>query len=109
MDLQCGLVLNPSTPVETLFPFLGELDLVLVMSVEPGFGGQAFQPQALQKVEALRDEIERQALQLPIQIDGGVNPQNAASCRSAGVSILVAGSAVFRAEDPSRAISDLRT
>ena len=109
MDLQCGLVLNPSTPVETLFPFLGELDLVLVMSVEPGFGGQAFQPQALQKVEALRDEIERQALQLPIQIDGGVNPQNAASCRSAGVSILVAGSAVFRAEDPSRAIADLRT
>ena len=109
MDLQCGLVLNPSTPVETLFPFLGELDLVLVMSVEPGFGGQSFQPQALQKVEALRDEIERQALQLPIQIDGGVNPQNAASCRSAGVSILVAGSAVFRAEDPSRAISDLRT
>ena len=109
MDLQSGLVLNPSTPVETLFPFLGELDLVLVMSVEPGFGGQAFQPQALQKVEALRDEIERQALQLPIQIDGGVNPQNAASCRSAGVSILVAGSAVFRAEDPSRAISDLRT
>ena len=109
MDLQCGLVLNPSTPVETLFPFLGELDLVLVMSVEPGFGGQSFQPQAPQKVEALRDEIERQALQLPIQIDGGVNPQNAASCRSAGVSILVAGSAVFRAEDPSRAISDLRT
>ncbi len=109
MDLQCGLVLNPSTPVETLFPFLGELDLVLVMSVEPGFGGQSFQPQALQKIEALRDEIERQALQLPIQIDGGVNPQNAASCRSAGVSILVAGSAVFRAEDPSRAISDLRT
>jgi len=109
MDLQCGLVLNPSTPVETLFPFLGELDLVLVMSVEPGFGGQSFQPQALQKVEALRDEIERQALQLPIQIDGGVNPQNAASCRSAGVSILVAGPAVFRAEDPSRAISDLRT
>lgn len=108
IDLQCGLVLNPATPVEALFPFLNELDLVLVMSVEPGFGGQAFQPQALRKVEALRDEIERCALQLPIQIDGGVNPDNAAACRSAGASILVAGSAVFRAADPGRAIADLR-
>ena len=108
LDLQCGLVLNPSTPVETLFPFLGELDLVLVMSVEPGFGGQSFQPPALQKVEALRNEIERRNLNLPIQIDGGVDPNNAAACRSAGASILVAGSAVFRSDDPSRTIADLR-
>ena len=108
LDLQCGLVLNPSTPVETLFPFLGELDLVLVMSVEPGFGGQSFQPKALQKVEALRNEIERRELNLPIQIDGGVDPNNAAACRSAGASILVAGSAVFRSDDPSRTIADLR-
>lgn len=106
--LKSGLVLNPATPPETLYPFLGQLDLVLVMSVEPGFGGQSFQPQALHKVEALRDEIERQRLALPIQIDGGVNPHNAASCRSAGASILVAGSAVFRAEDPAQAIADLR-
>ncbi|MEC8646600.1 MAG: ribulose-phosphate 3-epimerase, partial [Candidatus Latescibacterota bacterium] len=108
LELKCGLVLNPSTPVEKLLPYLGEIDLVLVMSVEPGFGGQSFQPQALQKVEALRNEIEQQALDLPIQIDGGVNPHTAAACRSAGASILVAGSAVFRAADPSRAIADLR-
>jgi len=108
LDLQCGLVLNPSTPIESLLPYLGEIDLALVMSVEPGFGGQSFQPQALQKVEALRNEIEQQALDLPIQIDGGVNPNNAAACRSAGASILVAGSAVFSAADPSRAIADLR-
>ena len=108
LDLQCGLVLNPSTPIESLLPYLGEIDLALVMSVEPGFGGQSFQPQALQKVEALRNEIEQQALDLPIQIDGGVNPHNAAACRSAGASILVAGSAVFNAADPSRAIADLR-
>ena len=108
LDLQCGLVLNPSTPIESLLPYLGEIDLALVMSVEPGFGGQSFQPQALQKVEALRNEIEQQALDLPIQIDGGVNPHNAAACRSAGASILVAGSAVFSAADPSRAIADLR-
>ena len=108
LDLQCGLVLNPSTPIESLLPYLGEIDLALVMSVEPGFGGQSFQPQALQKIEALRNEIEQQALDLPIQIDGGVNPHNAAACRSAGASILVAGSAVFNAADPSRAIADLR-
>ena len=108
LELKCGLVLNPSTPIESLLPYLGEIDLALVMSVEPGFGGQSFQPQALQKVEALRNEIEQQALDLPIQIDGGVNPHNASACRSAGASILVAGSAVFRAADPSRAIADLR-
>ena len=78
------------------------------MSVEPGFGGQIFQGQALVKIEKLRGEIERRGLNLPIQVDGGVNPQNAADCRKAGANIIVAGSAVFRATDPARAIADLR-
>ncbi|MGY8825022.1 MAG: ribulose-phosphate 3-epimerase [Candidatus Latescibacterota bacterium] len=108
VGLECGLVVNPGTPVEKLFPYLDELDLALIMSVEPGFGGQIFQGQALVKIEKLRGEIERRGLNLPIQVDGGVNPQNAADCRKAGANIIVAGSAVFRATDPARAIADLR-
>ena len=78
------------------------------MSVEPGFGGQVFQPQALEKVRRLAGEIERRGLDLPIEIDGGVNTDNAAACRQAGARLLVAGSAVFRADNPARAIDALR-
>jgi ribulose-phosphate 3-epimerase len=106
--LECGLAVNPDTPVEMLFPHLEQLDLALVMSVEPGFGGQSFMPQALAKIEALYAEIQRRGLNLPIEVDGGVNPDNAAACRNAGASLLVAGSAVFRAVDPAEAIRALR-
>jgi ribulose-phosphate 3-epimerase len=108
VGLECGLVANPGTPIEQLFPFLDQLDLALVMSVEPGFGGQSFQRQALKKIEKLRGEIERRGLDISLQVDGGVNPQNAADCRSAGANLLVAGSAVFRAADPAEAIASLR-
>ena len=107
-DLKCGLAVNPGTPVAALFPHLEQLDLALVMSVEPGFGGQAFQPQALDKVRTLAAEIAHRGLDLPIQIDGGINADNAADCRSAGAQLLVAGSAVFRAPDPAQAIAVLR-
>ena len=107
-DLKCGLAVNPSTPIDALYPYLEELDLALVMSVEPGFGGQVFQPQALEKVRRLAGEIERRGLDLPIEIDGGVNTDNAAACRQAGARLLVAGSAVFRADNPARAIDALR-
>ena len=106
--LKCGLAVNPDTPVVALFPHLEELDLALIMSVEPGFGGQAFQPHTLNKVRELAAEIARRGLDLPIQIDGGVNVDNAAKCRSAGAQLLVAGSAVFRSPDPARAIAVLR-
>ena len=107
-DLKCGLAVNPGTPVAALFPHLEQLDLALVMSVEPGFGGQAFQPQALDKVRTLAADIAHRGLDLPIQIDGGINADNAADCRSAGAQLLVAGSAVFRAPDPAQAIAVLR-
>ena len=107
-DLKCGLAVNPGTPVAALFPHLEQLDLALVMSVEPGFGGQAFQPQALDKVRTLAAEIAHRGLDLPIQIDGGINADNAADCRSAGAQLLVAGSAVFRTPDPAQAIAVLR-
>ena len=107
-DLKRGLAVNPGTPVAALFPHLEQLDLALVMSVEPGFGGQAFQPQALDKVRTLAAEIAHRGMDLPIQIDGGINADNAADCRSAGAQLLVAGSAVFRAPDPAQAIAVLR-
>ena len=93
--LKCGLAVNPATPVEALFPHLDNLDLALVMSVEPGFGGQSFQSQALTKIRDLAAEIARRGLYLPIEVDGGVNTDNAADCREAGAQLLVAGSAVF--------------
>ena len=107
-DLECGLGVNPNTPIACLFPYLDAIDLALVMSVEPGFGGQAFMPAALDKVRQLRAEIARRQLDLPIEIDGGVNTDNAPDCRRAGVSLLVAGASVFRATDRAAAIQALR-
>ena len=107
-DLQCGLAVNPNTPVSALYPYLDELDSALIMSVDPGFGGQAFQPTALDKIRDLCAEIERRGLAVPVGIDGGVHPGNAAACRQAGAQSLVAGSAVFGAQDPARIIADLR-
>jgi len=107
LGLECGLVINPQTPVDVLFPYLEDIDLVLIMSVEPGFGGQVFQPQALDKIRRLRARVQAAQLSLPIQVDGGVNAETAPSCRQAGASILVAGSAVFRAPDPAAAIRTL--
>ena len=108
LGLSCGLTANPATPINALFPYLDQLDLVLVMAVQPGFGGQSFQPQALEKVQALRAELDQRQLNIPIEIDGGVGPKNAAECRRAGVEILVAGTAVFAAADPAAAIRRLR-
>ena len=108
LGLECGLALNPATPVESVFPHLRDLDLVLVMSVEPGFGGQSFRPEVLQKARALRLQREERSLSLTIAIDGGVKPENSASCRAAGADLLVAGSAVFSADDPATVIQGLR-
>ena len=108
LGLECGLVINPATPLEVIFPYLDSVELILLMSVEPGFGGQAFLPQTLDKIRHLRARIDAQQLPLPIQVDGGINPQTAPSVRQAGATILVAGSAVFRAPDPAAAIRTLR-
>ncbi|MDO4410749.1 MAG: ribulose-phosphate 3-epimerase [Akkermansia sp.] len=103
-----GIALNPATPFEKVVPFLGEVDLLLVMSVVPGFGGQSFMPEVLEKVKkavAWRSENNAQFL---IQIDGGIGPQNAQLCKEAGVDILVAGSSTFKAADMAQAIADLK-
>ena len=95
-----GLVLNPPTPVDTVMPYLDQVDLLLVMSVNPGWGGQAFIPEVLDKVAAARKEIDARNLACEIEIDGGINVETAGAAAAAGVDILVAGSAVFRAPDP---------
>ena len=93
---KAGAALNPSTPGETLDYVLDELDLVLVMSVNPGFGGQSFIDSQLRKIEGLRQSIDRRGLSTLIEVDGGVKPDNSQAVISAGASALVAGSAVFK-------------
>ena len=94
-----ALTIKPGTPAEALFPYLPLCDMVLVMSVEPGFGGQSFMPGSLPKVRALRDEIARRGLACEIEIDGGITLETAPPAIEAGVDILVAGSAVYGAPD----------
>lgn len=108
LGMKAGAVLNPSTPVamvETLLPYC---DLVLLMSVNPGFGGQKFIPNTVDKICALREMIQKQGLATEIEVDGGIQPQTAPLCIEAGATILVAGSAVFTASDPKDMIRRLR-
>lgn len=106
--LDFGLVINPGTPFEAVSPFLDSCDLIVIMSVEPGFGGQEFIPDVLPKVEAAREWVENRGLRADIQVDGGIGPQNAGTVGAAGANVLVAGSAVFRADDPVLAVKEIR-
>jgi ribulose-phosphate 3-epimerase len=103
-----GVAINPSTPVVALEEVAGDLDFVLVMSVNPGFGGQTFIPRSESKVRAIRELLDRQGSRAPIAVDGGVDVSNAARIVAAGAGILVAGSSVFGQPDPARALRDLR-
>lgn len=105
---KAGLSLKPGTPVEAVLPFLPQLDLVLVMSVEPGFGGQKFMPAALEKLEQLSAACRGQGLCPWLEVDGGVDGQTAPRCVAAGATVLVAGSAVFGASDPAAAVKTLK-
>ena len=106
--LQFGITLNPPTPFEAVEPFVPLVDQLLVMSVYPGFGGQAFIPEVLPKVEKAREMIDSHDLAADIQIDGGISPKTAGLARSAGADIFVAGSAIFGAPDPVEAVAALR-
>lgn len=103
-----GISIKPATPVEVLKPFLAKLDVVLVMSVEPGFGGQKFNPEAVDKIAALAALKEKNNYHYLIEVDGGINDQTAKLCNQAGVDVLVAGSYVFNSEDYNEAINSLR-
>ncbi len=106
---QAGVVLNPATPVETLVDLVGDFDFVLLMSVNPGFGGQSFIPRALDKVRRLNALRTERGVPFFIQVDGGVGLGNAADLVAAGADVLVAGNAVFKAPDPLAAIQALHT
>lgn len=106
--MKAGLVINPDLPVESLFPYLHMCDYVLLMSVFAGFGGQKFIEDTYERIRTLKAEIERQGLDISIEVDGGVSPENAQALIAAGAEILVAGSAVFKAEDPSEVIASMR-
>jgi len=106
--LDFGLVISPPTPFEAIRPYVALCDLVLVMSVHPGFGGQAFIPEVLPKVEAARKFIDSEGLSADIEIDGGITADNAPLAQRAGADIVVAGTAIFGASDPVAAVQRLR-
>jgi len=105
---KAGVSINPATPAATLDVILDELDLVLVMTVNPGFGGQGFIESGLAKIEALRREIDRRGLAVELEVDGGVKPDNIGRIAAAGADVFVAGSAVFGAADYAATIGELR-
>lgn len=106
--VKAGLSIKPNTPVEVLDPFLEDLDLVLVMSVEPGFGGQSFIPEALNKISYLRTRIDQFDYDCLIEVDGGINEKTGHLCAEAGVDILVAGSYLFGQKDIAERMESLR-
>ncbi len=105
---RAGLALSPATPVEPFLDWLGEVDMVLVMTVEPGFGGQSFLDGCLPKLRRLRRAVDEHGLEVRLQVDGGVSAETVERCAEAGADVFVAGSAVYGADDPAAAIADLR-
>lgn len=108
-NIKAGVVLNPATPVETIKHVLADLDMVLLMSVNPGFGGQKFIDETVNKIKELKRMIEEKNLNVEIEVDGGVNKDNIAMLVEAGADVLVAGSAIFAKDDIDQAVKDLRS
>lgn len=106
--VKAGLVINPDVPVTELYPHLDHCDFVLIMSVFAGFGGQKFIPESVERVAQIKAEIQRRGLDVSIEVDGGVNADNASVLAKAGADILVAGTSVFKASDPVAAIAALK-
>jgi ribulose-phosphate 3-epimerase len=108
LDMQAGVAINPHTPVTALRDVLGDIDLVCMMSVNPGFGGQSFIPHTLQKIKELRKLINERNPEIKIEVDGGVTLENAKIILEAGADVLVAGNTVFSAADPKKVIQQLK-
>lgn len=106
--VKAGVVLNPATPLSTLEEVLHEIDMVLLMTVNPGFGGQSFIPSMLDKISNLSDIMSNYEDEIELQVDGGVKPDNAGDIKESGATILVAGSAIFNSKDYTKAIQTLR-
>ena len=106
--VKAAVALKPGTPGEAVFPYLADLDMVLVMTVEPGFGGQSFMAGMTDKIRLIRTECEKRGLATDVEVDGGITDKTIALCAEAGANVFVAGSYVFRAEDRGDAIKRLR-
>ena len=106
--MKAGLVINPDMPVESLYPYLHLCDYIILMSVYAGFGGQKFIEETYERIRTLKAEIDRQGLNVKIEIDGGICPSNSRALIDAGAQILVAGSAVFKSDDPAKVINALK-
>lgn len=106
--VKTALTVKPNTPAEAVFPYLDQLDMVLVMTVEPGFGGQKFMADMLPKITAIREEITRRGLDVSIEVDGGINMETAPLAAAAGADVAVAGSAFFNMDDPSPLVKSLQ-
>lgn len=106
--VKAGVVLNPATPVDAIQHIIADIDMVLLMSVNPGFGGQKFIYEVLPKIKAVKDMIDERNLDVEIEIDGGVNVETAKLCMEAGASVLVAGSAIYNEKDRAKAIATLK-
>lgn len=108
LDLKAGVAVNPHTPIDLLQDILGDIDIVLLMSVNPGFGGQSFIPNTLNKIRELRTIIDQNKLDVKIEIDGGVTVENAKDILNAGADVLVAGNTIFASKDPKETIRQLK-
>lgn len=106
--IKAGIVIKPKTPVSELLPYLSLVDMILLMSVEPGFGGQSFMPESLNRLKEARKMIEESGYDIDLEVDGGVNLSNVKDIIDAGANVIVAGSAVFRADDPEKAVKLLK-
>ncbi|MBI2342750.1 MAG: ribulose-phosphate 3-epimerase [Deltaproteobacteria bacterium] len=109
LGCRAGAVLNPPTPVAAVLPYIGEADFFLVMSVDPGFAGQRFLPEALEKIRTLQHALHARTPATPIQIDGGITIENVGRAKAAGASLIVAASAIFQGRDYAATIAALRT
>ena len=107
-NCKVGISIKPNTDVKKIYPYLDKLDVVLIMSVEPGFGGQKFMDNALDKISKLRKMIDKKKLSTLIEVDGGINSETGRKCREAGVDVLVAGSYLFGQKDVKKRINDLK-
>ncbi len=105
---QAGLALNPATPLAAALPFLEQIDLLLCMTVVPGFGGQAFMPEVLEKIQAAAEVRAKAGLGFHLEVDGGIDPVSAGRCAAAGANVMVAGSSTFRVRDMAMAITQIR-
>ena len=107
-DMKAGIAISPDTPADAVFPYLSMVDMVLVMTVEPGFGGQALIPETLEKVRKIKEYITANNININIEVDGGINEHNAIMAVEAGANVLVAGSAIFGSKTPAQVIKKMR-